>query len=84
MSIGGDTITYQAVSAVRLSGGTASNISQKQVAEYQRELAKTGFYLESSAAMVIGALTQLIDDKIVPQGAGVLMIATSNGYKDIP
>lgn len=84
VSIGGDTITYQAVSAVRLSGGTASNISQKQVAEYQRELAKIGFYLESSAATIIGALTQLVDDKIVPQGAGVLMIATSNGYKDIP
>lgn len=84
VSIGGDTVTYQAVSAVRLSGGAASNISQNQVADYQRELAKSGFYLESSAATIIGSLTQLIADKIIPQGACVLMIATSNGYKDIP
>jgi threonine synthase len=84
VSIGGDTLTYQAIAAVKESRGTASNIKQQDVAEYQRVLAREGFYLESSAATVIGALAQLVDNKTIPREASVLMIATSNGYKDYP
>lgn len=84
VSIGGDTVTYQAIAAIKLSKGTASNIVQNKVAEYRLELAKLGFYLESSAATIIGSLAELVADQTVPQGASVLMIATSNGYKDVP
>lgn len=84
VSIGGDTITYQAIAAIRQSNGTASNISQSEVEHYRLELAKEGFYLESSAATIIGALSQLLTDQTISQGSSVLMIATSSGYKDIP
>jgi threonine synthase len=84
VSIGGDTITYQAIAAIKESNGTASNIDQNKVSEYRLELAKAGFYLESSAATIVGALAQLVDSKTIPQAESVLMIATSNGYKDLP
>jgi threonine synthase len=84
VSIGGDTITYQGVAALQESQGSASNIEQKEVNEYQRRMAREGFYLESSAATIVGSLAQLVARKTIPCGASVLMIATSNGYKDYP
>lgn len=84
VSIGGDTITYQAIAAIEHSRGGTADIEQREVAAYQQELAKEGFYLESSAATILGALSQLTADKTIPQGARVLMVATSNGYKDFP
>ena len=54
------------------------------MSEYQGRLAREGFYLESSAATIIGSLAQLVETKAIPREASVLMIATSNGYKDYP
>ncbi|EGO62890.1 threonine synthase [Acetonema longum] len=84
VSIGGDTITYQAIAAIEHSRGGTADIEQREVAAYQQELAREGFYLESSAATILGALNQLTADKTIPQGARVLMVATSSGYKDVP
>lgn len=84
VSIGGDTITYQAVAAIKQSAGAACNIAQSKVDEYRLELARIGFYLEGSAATILGALAGLVADRIIPCGESVLMVATSSGYKDVP
>lgn len=83
-SIGGNSVTFQAIDALRKTNGMAVNICQSQVPGYQRDLAQDGVYLESSSATVISALTQLIDKKVIKPSDTVLIIATSTGYKDYP
>ncbi|MEN6383847.1 MAG: pyridoxal-phosphate dependent enzyme [Phycisphaerales bacterium] len=83
-SIGGNTVTYQVVKAINNSKGSAISICQNDVLENQKDLAQIGLYLESSSATVSGALAKLIENKTIPPESDVLLIATSNGYKDSP
>ena len=83
-SIGGTSVTYQAVVAIKESGGFASNVKQAEIGDYVQKMAQVGFYLESSSATIFGALKQAVECNKIPTGADVLMIATSSGYKDYP
>jgi threonine synthase len=83
-SIGGSTVTYQVMQAVTESGGTAVVVSGEQAQVEQRELAKRGLYWEGSSATALGAVKQLATSGEIGLQDRVLLIATSNGYKDFP
>src|SRR3546814_9506203 len=51
-SIGGSTVTYQAIEAIRLSGGGAVIVVDEMVARDQLSLARPGSYAELSPAEI--------------------------------
>ena len=80
VSINGTTVTYQAITAVQLSAGTAVSVDADDVLSDQRILAKAGHYLELSAAAALTGLRVVIEKKQLLVRHAVL-IATSHGYK---
>jgi threonine synthase len=80
-SIGGSTVTYQALTALRVSGGTAVSVQPEQVMADQAALARSGLYLELSAAAALTGLRVLLARKPTAIRR-VTLIATSHGYKE--
>lgn len=83
-SIGGTTVTYQSIEAIKNSKGCAVSTLQEDVYNNIKELSSYGLYLESSSSALIGALKKLLRQEIVSKNDSVVMIATSSGYKDFP
>lgn len=82
-SIGGSTVTYQAIEAIRASGGGAVVVEEKAVARDQHRLARHGCYAELSSAASLTGLELLLNDGTISSEESVVLIATSNGYKDV-
>jgi threonine synthase len=81
-SIGGTTVTIQAVEALRRSGGFPVSVSESETLSDQNTLAHNGLYLELSSAAALTALRGLLKKP----GHGVrraVLIATSHGYKEV-
>jgi len=83
-SIGGSTVTYQALAAIRSSGGGAVAVDEQQVADDRRSLAASGCYAELSSAAALTGLRQLVIDGRVGDQANAVLIVTAHGYKDAP
>jgi threonine synthase len=83
-SIGGSTVTYQAIEAVRASGGGAVVVDDEAVARDQARLARHGCFAELSSAATLTGLEVLRRDGTISRRDSVVLIATSNGYKDLP
>jgi threonine synthase len=81
-SIGGDTVTYQSVVAVKRSGGGAVAVSSAEAEESQRQLARCGVYLENSGAAPLAGLRHLLRTGEITEKERVLLIGTSHGYKE--
>lgn len=82
LSIGGDTVTYQAIDALALCGGTAVVIDGAAAEQDQALLASHGLYLELSSAASLTGLRVLLERGDVRPGATVVLIATSHGFKE--
>lgn len=82
VSIGGSTVTYQAVEAVRASGGGAVVVDDGAVARDQLRLARHGCYAELSSAAALTGLRQLLRQGRLTAGDRVALLVTSNGYKE--
>lgn len=81
-SIAGSTVTYQAIDAIKTSKGGVVVVGDESAAREQRTLARCGFYLELSSAASLGGLRQLIDKGEIQPAERVVLIASSNGYKE--
>ncbi|HWI65919.1 MAG TPA: pyridoxal-phosphate dependent enzyme [Symbiobacteriaceae bacterium] len=81
-SIGGSTVTYQAVAAVRQSGGCALAVGEADAEEARDALGKAGFYAESSSAVVWAANQRLRNAGWIQPGERSVLVVTSNGYKE--
>lgn len=84
VSIGGSTVTYQAVEAIRATGGGAVAVDDEMVVRDQARLARHGCYMELSSAATLTGLELLLADGTIASEDSVVLIATSNGYKDLP
>lgn len=83
-SIGGSTVTYQAVAAIRASEGGAVVVDDATVIRDQARLARHGCYAELSSAATLTGLELLRKQGALSSRESVVLIATSNGYKDLP
>ena len=83
-SIGGSTVTYQAVEAIRASGGTATVADVATAMRDQRRLAEHGCYAELSSAATLTGLERIRMEGVIGENAAVVLVVTSNGYKDTP
>ncbi|MDE2912536.1 MAG: pyridoxal-phosphate dependent enzyme [Paracoccaceae bacterium] len=81
-SIAGDTVSYQAVSAVKRSGGDAVVVTDDDVKAAIPRLAGHGFYCESSSAASLAALDVLHRSGRLGSMRTAVLILTSHGYKD--
>jgi threonine synthase len=82
-SIGGETVTYQSIYAIRSSNGGAVIVTNEEVEEAQRNLARRGFFAEGSAAVTWPAVNKLVRSGKIDEKDRVLIMLTSNGYKGV-
>ncbi len=78
-SVAGSTVTWQALSAVRSSGGAAVVVDDPVAASSRLELARCGVEAELCSAATLGALRSLVADKTLPADANVVLVITSDG-----
>jgi threonine synthase len=82
-SIGGNTVTYQSLQAVKASGGAAVVVSNEEVGNAQSSLARKGVYAEGSSAATYIAVSKLVKSGKIGEHDQVLMIVTAHGYKGV-
>lgn len=83
-SLGGNTVTFQAIDALRKTNGSAVAVAEACVFEDQKKLAKAGLYLELSSAAGLTGLRNLVQDGVIGADAHAVILATSHGYKEDP
>lgn len=82
VSIGGSTVTWQAVHALRGSGGLAVPVPDEAARLAQSRLAACGFHAELSAASALAALGTLAEDGRLA-GRHAVLVLTGAGFRDI-
>jgi threonine synthase len=82
-SVGGTTVTYQALAAIQGSNGEVVVIPSQQAETEQKHLGKHGIYAERSSSLVLGALKYLIKKQAIQKEDKVLLLISSNGYKEL-
>ncbi|WP_105404711.1 pyridoxal-phosphate dependent enzyme [Neorhizobium sp. T7_12] len=82
LSLGGTTVTYQAIAALLSSRGVVVGPSADQTIAAQLELARVGLFVESSSAIALAGLKILREQAVIAEDASVVLILTSHGYKE--
>lgn len=82
-SLGGDSVTYQAISALQQSRGCVVAPETDETIAAHAELARQGLFVESSSAIVLSGLQMLRRQCDIAAGASVVLISTSHGYKEV-
>jgi len=73
----------QALSAIRSSGGSAVAVTDPNILEWQRRLARTeGIFCEATSAAAFAGLAALIKSAAIEPGARVLVPVTGSGLKE--
>ena len=76
--------TYQALHAVRQSGGTALKIDDDALVDWQRRLAsETGLFVEVSSAAALAAIDRLTQNGTIGAEDTVVAVLTASGLKDV-
>jgi len=75
--------TYQALKAIRETGGTAAVVSNEAIMQWQQRLARDeGLYVEPASAGALAATQQLRAADDIKPGETVVALLTANGLKD--
>jgi threonine synthase len=75
--------TYQALSVIRASGGTAVTVGNEAILTWQGELAREeGLYVEPASAAALAAVAALRKQGQVRPGERVVALLTASGLKD--
>ncbi len=75
--------TYQALHAVRQSGGTAVTLDDDVLVDWQRRLASgSGLFVETSAAAAVAAVERLTGSGTIGRDDTVVAVLTASGLKD--
>ena len=76
--------TYQALHAVRSSGGAVRQVSEEEIVEAQRLLVVAeGLFVEAASAAGLAALRADVFDGTAPPDAEVVLVSTSAGVKSV-
>jgi threonine synthase len=82
VSIGATRGTYQALHALRASGGTACTVSDEALLDWQGCLAAEGVYAEPSSSAALAAVADLRVRGDIDGDATVVVVSTAGGLKD--
>ncbi|WP_077319048.1 pyridoxal-phosphate dependent enzyme [Virgibacillus proomii] len=78
-SINGQTVTFQAIQAVKESNGTAIVVSDQEAQVAQKLASRRGIHLELSSAAAIAAAKK-IDSSLNEEKGTIMAIATSSNF----
>jgi len=84
VSIAGSTVTYQAIEAIRASGGGVVVVNDEDVVHDRLRLAQHGCHTELASAATLTGLAILLKDGRISRDASVVMVATSRGQGELP
>lgn len=83
ISIGATQSTYQALAAVRHSGGCAVTAEEDEILHWHREIATSeGIFIEPSSAASLAALARLRREGTIGAADRVTCLLTASGLKD--
>jgi threonine synthase len=81
--IGAPVSWKKAIRAIRESGGTAETVTDKEILEAQKMLARTeGLFVEPASASSIAGLKKMFEAGKIDKNEVVVCIATGHGLKD--
>ncbi|MBI3272368.1 MAG: threonine synthase [Planctomycetes bacterium] len=81
--IGAPVCGVKVLRALRDSGGSALAVSDAEIVEAQRRLARTeGLFIEPGSAAAIAGLSRLAAEAALPRDATIVCVATGAGLKD--
>lgn len=82
LAIGTPADGYYAMSVVRESGGFAEDVSDAEIVDAIRLLARTeGIYTETAGGVTLGVTKKLIDQGKIPRDEPMVVSITGNGLK---
>ncbi len=81
VSIAGETVTFQALAALRATGGLAVPVDDKAARRAQAALAACGLHAELSAAAALAALEEMARDGCLA-GRHVTLVLTGSGLRE--
>jgi threonine synthase len=75
--------TFQALAAIRQSGGTAITVGNADIMRWQQRLAaEEGLYVEPASAGALAAIEKLAAERQISSGEEVVALLTASGLKD--
>jgi len=82
IAIGNPADGYQAVRAVRSTGGSGAAVPDEQILEAIQLLAETeGIFTEPAGGTTLGGAIDLIARGVIPRDESIVVCITGNGYK---
>jgi threonine synthase len=82
IAIGNPADGYQAVQAVRTTGGSGVAVPDEQIVEAIQLLAETeGIFTEPAGGTTLGGAIALIERGVIPRDESIVVCITGNGYK---
>lgn len=82
LAIGNPADGFYALKTIRESGGAAEDVSDEEIVEAMKLLARTeGIFTETAGGVTVGVTKKLIEDGIIPRNESILISITGNGLK---
>jgi threonine synthase len=82
-SIAAPVSTYQAVNAIKASGGVASVCTEASLLSMQRRLGSEGLLAEAASCVPLAVTQQLVGEGVISPEESVVCLVTSSGLKDL-
>ena len=82
LAIGNPADGFYALKTIRESGGAAEDVSDEEIVEAMKLLARTeGIFTETAGGVTVGVTKKLIDQGMIPKDESILISITGNGLK---
>jgi threonine synthase len=82
LAIGNPADGYYALRTIRDSGGWAEDVTDEEIIEGMKLLARTeGIFTETAGGVTVGVTKKLIEQGIIPSDESILISITGNGLK---
>lgn len=82
LAIGTPADGYYAMNIIRESGGAAEDVSDEEIVDAIRLLARTeGIYTETAGGVTLGVTKKLIEQEKIPRDEPIVVSITGNGLK---
>jgi len=82
LAIGNPADGFYSLKTIRESEGSAEDVSDEEIVEAMKLLARTeGIFTETAGGVTVGVTKKLIDQGIIPRDESILISITGNGLK---
>lgn len=82
LAIGNPADGFYALKTIRESGGFAEDVSDEEIVDAMKLLARTeGIFTETAGGVTVGVTKKLIEKGIIPRDESILISITGNGLK---